>query len=147
MSTEDDKALVREFLEVYYGAGDTDAFDEYLAPDVVFAGVGGQIEGLEGVKEAAARVHSMLYTAAPDIEMKVEEMVAEDGSVAVHLTEEGTFSGPYQSGPLSVDPTGERFRVTALELFHLNEGKITVRWAARDRLGFLQQMGIPVQIG
>lgn len=147
MSTEDDKALVREFLEVYYVSGDTDAFNEYLAPDVMFAGVGGQVEGIETVKEEAARVHSMLHTAVPDIEMKVEEVVAEDGSVAVHLTEEGTFTGPYQAGPVSVEPTGETLRVTALELFHLEDGKITARWAARDRLGLLQQMGVSVQIG
>lgn len=147
MPAEDDKALVKEFLEVYYGSGDIDAFDEYLARDVVFAGVGGQVEGLDRVKAAADRVHSLLHTTAPDIEMNVEDMVAEDGSVAVHLTQEGTFSGLYQVGPVSVEPTGERFRVTALELFHLHDGKITARWAARDRLGFLQQMGIPVQIG
>lgn len=147
MSAEDDKALVREFLDAYYGAGDTDAFDRFLAPDVVFGGVGGRVEGLEQVEEAAARVHSMLRTAAPDLQMEVEEMVAEDGSVAVHLSEEGTFTGPYQAGSIRVEPTGERFRVTALELFHVADGKITARWAARDRLGFLQQIGVPIQIG
>ncbi|MDZ7727172.1 MAG: ester cyclase [Dehalococcoidia bacterium] len=57
------------------------------------------------------------------------------------------MTGPYVAGPFRVEPTGKQAQVTAMEWFHIEDGKIVRRWATRDRLGFLQQVGAPIKIG
>ena len=67
--------------------------------------------------------------------------------MAVRLTQRGTMTGRYQIGPMTIEPTGKSFELTAVEVFHVQDGRITKRWAARDRLGLFQQLEVPFQIG
>jgi predicted ester cyclase len=144
---ERNKAVVERFLTEFYQAGNLDVFDDLLASDAYVAGVGGEVRGdIATLKEIAAKTHAMIHTAVPDLRFTIEELVAEGDSVAAHVTESGTMTGPYVAGSVRVEPTGKPVRVTAMELFHLEDGKIRARWATRDRLGFLQQVGANVRI-
>lgn len=141
------KAVVQRFIDEYYRKGNMEIFDELLAPGFFFSGVGAAItDDLEHLKEVASKTHAMQRTAAPDLEFSIDEIIAEGSSVVVRLTERGTLTGPYIAGQTRIEPTGKGFEVTAVEVFHLEGGKITERWGVRDRLGFLQQIGASIQI-
>lgn len=142
------KEIVRRFVEGLYAHGNVEVFEELIADDAYVAGVGGEVHGdTDKLKEMASRLHSMLHEAAPDIRFQIDELIAEGDSVAARFTERGTLTGPYVAGPNRIEPTGRSFEVTAMEFFHLEDGKIKERWATRDRLGFLQQVGAQIQIG
>lgn len=147
MTEESNKEIVERFIHELYANGNVAVFDELLAPDAFISGVGGEVRGdVSKLKEMATNLHSMLQQAAPGIEFEIDELIAEGNRVAARFTESGTLTGPYVAGPNRIEPTGESFEVTAMEFFHLEDGKIKERWATRDRLGFLQQVGAPLQI-
>ncbi|MDZ7727171.1 MAG: ester cyclase [Dehalococcoidia bacterium] len=89
------KAIVERFIDEYYRRGNLDIFDELLAPDFVFAGVGAEFQGdIEKLKEMAAATHTMLHTAVPNLEVAVDEIVAEGNTVVVRLTAAWHADGP-----------------------------------------------------
>ena len=146
--TDENKAVVRRFLEEFYRKGNLDIFDELLSPDFFFMGVGGEVQGdIQRLKEIAATTHELIQTAVPDFTFEIDELSAERNSVSGRFNERGTMNGPYVIGPTRIEPTGKSFSLTTIEVFHLQDGLIEERWATRDRLGFLQQVGAPVSIG
>jgi predicted ester cyclase len=81
MSIEDNKAVVRRFIDEVMNAGNTAAIADFCVPGSMFAG------GLEGQIKA-------MKTAFPDNHFTIEEMLAEGDRVAVRMTTRGTNSGP-----------------------------------------------------
>ncbi len=93
MSTEQNKAVVRRFVEQVLPNMDTAAVDEVFAPDYVnhlFPG------GPEGVKQ----LFSMLRSAFPDLKMdyKVERLMAEGDYVMMRATMHLTNAGKEATG-------------------------------------------------
>ncbi len=78
--------------------------------------------------------------AAFNIQLTVEEIIAEGVTVAVRYTERGTSRGSFRGGPV----TGKSFEVVAMEWFQMKDGKIHRRWGARDNASQLRQMGLPL---
>ncbi len=78
--------------------------------------------------------------AAFNIQLTVEEIIAEGDTVAVRYTERGTSRGSFRGGPV----TGKSFEVVAMEWFQMKDGKIHRRWGARDNASQLRQMGLPL---
>jgi steroid delta-isomerase-like uncharacterized protein len=124
MGAEENKAVVRRYIEAF-NAGDFAAAAAEFAPGAVVHGV-----LADGGVEEARQIWEQLRAAFPDHHNEIEELLAEgDRSVAVRLTDRGTFTGqPF----LGVAATGRRFEIVAMEWFHFTSGKISVRWAARD---------------
>jgi predicted ester cyclase len=65
-------------------------------------------------------------------------MVAEGDEVVVRYTAEGTQQGAL----LGVPPTGKRFRISAISIYRLAEGKVAEQWEQGDLLGLMQQLGV-----
>ena len=65
-------------------------------------------------------------------------MIAEGDMVACRITVSGTHDGDFQGTP----PTGKRFAVDHVHWHRLADGKLVERWAVRDDLGTLIQLGI-----
>ena len=73
----------------------------------------------------------------PDMELVVEDVVAQGDRVAVRWTFYGTHEGEFFGSP----PTGERVTMSAIEINRLVDGKIAEHWVELDQLGMLQQVG------
>ena len=141
-------SIARTFIDQIYRKANYDTVDDLVADRFYFAGSAGHEENDKAaLKQRFETLHATVSSAFPDMEYVIEETIAEGNSVAVRLTQRGTMTGPYQLGPTTIEPTGERVELTAVEVFHVVDGKITKRWAARDRLGLFQQLGIPLAIG
>lgn len=134
MGAEENEVVVRRYIEAF-NAGDFAAAAAEFAP-------GGVVHGVlaDGGVEEARQVWGQLRAAFPDHHSVIEELLAEgDRSVAVRLTDRGTFTGePF----LGVAATGQRFEIVAMEWFHFTNGKISERWAARDSGAMLRQLGV-----
>ena len=90
MAVEDNKAAVQRMGEEAFNQGNLDVLDELVAQDVVdHDPTPGQASGREGIKQFV----STLRTAFPDLQLAVENMVAEGDYVAFNYTINGTHQG------------------------------------------------------
>jgi steroid delta-isomerase-like uncharacterized protein len=135
MSPEENKAVVRRFVEEVFNQGNLAAVDQFLVADYRDANaLPGQEPGREGAKRAFA-----LYRAVfPDLRYTIEEMIAEGDTVVTRVTFRATHQGAF----LGVPPTHRQVRVPAVHITHLEGGRIREHWSVMDDLGLMQQLGV-----
>lgn len=136
MSSEENKAVVRRFLEEGVAQGHLDVFDHLCAPDIVnHAAAPERRHGIDGIKD----VIGFSRRAQPDQEWVSRTMIAEGDLVVVHGIREGTWQAEHFRGIPT--PAGRRVAVELVHIFRLVGGKIVEHWAVRDDLGMMQQLG------
>jgi steroid delta-isomerase-like uncharacterized protein len=133
MSKEANLAAFGKFAEA--AGGKFDLFKEVVSADnVEHDPAPGQVQGPEGYRT----FFSGLRTAFPDVNVKLETMVADDDSIAIAYTLTGT-----QTGPLgAIAPTGKKIKIRGMQIAKFKDGKMVERWGSSDELGMLQQLGV-----
>ncbi|HZG63210.1 MAG TPA: ester cyclase [Rubrobacteraceae bacterium] len=134
--SEENKAIARRALEeVFSGQGNLDVADELFAPNYVGHDPAspGDIRGPEGAKEFAG----MYRSAFPDVQMSVEDQVAEGEKVVTRWIASGTHLGEI----MGIAPSGNRVTVTGTSIERIVDGKIVETWDNYDALGMMQQIG------
>jgi steroid delta-isomerase-like uncharacterized protein len=135
--SEENKALIRrEIEEVFSAQGDLDVADEIFAPEYVSHDPISPEEvrgGPEGAKEFA-----MMYrNAFPDVQLSIEDQIAEGDKVVTRWIGSGTHLGEL----MGIAPTGNQVRVAGMTISRIEEGKIAEEWEIYDALGMMQQLG------
>jgi steroid delta-isomerase-like uncharacterized protein len=131
--SEENKALVRRFVEEFWNEGDTTAVDELMATDAAIHMPTGEVVDPEGLKSFAA----MWRESFPDWHSSVEELIAEGDKVAERWTGRGTHQGELQGIPA----TGRRVEVPGSVFFRIVDGKIVEFRGQLDRMSLMQQIG------
>ena len=135
MSAEENKANVRRVYEEAITQNKPEVFDEIMSPDVVdHAPFPDQAPGLEGFKG----VFAMMLSAFPDYQSTVEDQIAEGDKVVTRFSSQGTHQGEF----MGIAPTGNRVRVTGIDIDRVVEGKIVEHWSEADLLGMMTQLGV-----
>jgi steroid delta-isomerase-like uncharacterized protein len=135
MSTEQNKALVRRFIEEVFNQGNISLVDELVAPNFVeHEELPPEIRpGPEGIKQFPAIFHS----AFPDFKATINDLIAEGDKVVIQMTWNGTQQGEFMGMP----PTGKRFAIAVFDILRVAEGKIVEHWGLMDNMGMMQQLG------
>ena len=133
MSTDDNKRLVRRFVAEVLATGRVEAIDELVAPDFVSHTWDMTDAGRNKLKETAPQMHARLT----DVEMTVEDLVAEDDRVVVRLTSSATPTGDFMGVPAA----GKRYTIGELHLFRVRDGQLVEHWHQIDGLGLMRQLG------
>ena len=136
MSAEDNKSLVRRFVEEVNKHNVT-ALDEILAPNFSYhSPTYGDLDR-EGYKKAAASI----LTSYPDYHVSIDDLMAAEGDkVAVRLTDRGTDKGG--SPALGTPPTGKQIAVPGIGIVAIEGRRIAEIWIINDSLGAMQQLGL-----
>jgi steroid delta-isomerase-like uncharacterized protein len=134
MSTEDNKALARRYVEEVFNQKNLATVDELNTPDFVLHNASTTIQGREPYKQYL----SMLFTAFPDLHMTIENMIAEGDIIAERVTLRMTHKGDY----MGIPPTGKQATITAIYILRFANGKGVEVWANSDDLGAMQQLGV-----
>lgn len=136
MSLEQNKAIVRRFIEEHLGENSQRVNDELLAPDcrIYFYAPG---TPLPLDRESWKGLCAMLRAALPDIGDRAEEVIAEGDLVAVRWSGGGTHTGEF----MGIPPTGKYVSATGIFIGHVKDGRIVEGWENWDALGFMQQLG------
>jgi steroid delta-isomerase-like uncharacterized protein len=138
MSTEQNKAILRQVYEAAFHQRNLDALDEVIAPDSIDHNLPPeQPPGLEGAKQ----VFSSFHTAFPDLQVNVEDMIAQGDKVVARLTVRGTHQGEF----MGITPTGYQVTFTGIDIVRIADGKVVERWGNFDDLGMMQQLGLMEQ--
>ncbi|MBV9171031.1 MAG: ester cyclase [Chloroflexi bacterium] len=133
MSTEDNKAVFRRWCEVI-SQNRLDRVEEIIASDEVdHALPPGVPPGLDGLKQ----IFTLLHTAFPDLQIEIEDLIAEGDKVVGRVTARGTHEGEF----MGIAPTGKRVSFTAIDIVRIAGGQIAERWSQADNLALLQQLG------
>ncbi|MGQ0564959.1 MAG: ester cyclase [Gemmobacter sp.] len=88
--------------------------------------------------EGVLALGDVLLGAFSEVDLDVQDVVAEGNKVLIRLQFRDVHSGPF--GPHAA--TGRRFDVAVLDLFRMEDGKIAEQWPAIDNLGLQQQIGM-----
>jgi predicted ester cyclase len=139
MSTEENKAIVRRFVEEGINKVDFAAFDELVAPNVDFDPPPGFPLGREGWK----RNRLVFQVGFPDAHWTLEDMIAEGDKVVSRFTMRGTHQGEF----FGIPPTGKQVTVTGMAIVRLSGGKIVHQRISNDDLGMMQQLGVIPPMG
>jgi steroid delta-isomerase-like uncharacterized protein len=133
MSPEENKELVRRFVEEFWNEGNAAAADELMAPDAEIHMPTGELVDLDGLKGFAVAFRQ----AFPDWHSTFEELVAEGDRVAERWTGRGTHRGELQG----IAPTGRRVEVLGSVFYRIADGRIVEFRGQLDMMGMMRQLG------
>ncbi len=132
--TEDNRAVVRRFIEEFKNNSNHDIVDELFAPNFVHHFQDPRVpKGREGFKMLGKSVAQ----AFPDVHVKIEDLVAEEETVVERNTVTATHTGEFNGIPA----TGRKVTWTEIDLYKLHDGKVVELWPEIDFLGLLTQLG------
>ena len=134
MSADENKTIARRFLQVWT-RGNLDLVDELAAPDitVIYPVLGEPLRGAEAFKQLLAHVH----VGMPDLELSVQEQIAEGGKVAIRWQASGTHGGEF----MGIPPTGKSVAWTGITFYCLAGGRVAEERGEEDALGLMRQLG------
>lgn len=132
--SEVNKSIVRRFVDEVVNRGDLGAVDELLSPN--YLDHDALIPGLPGGREGAKRLYALLHAGFPDLEVTIEDFVAEGDRVALRSLWRGTHRGEFGG----MAPTGRTVAFENLELLRLQKGQIVEHWSIVDNRNLLQQL-------
>ncbi len=132
MSLEENKALVRRFLEAH-AKGDLDTLKEMLAPGFVDHNlIPGQQPGREGYLGAFTEYHA----AYSHTHYVIEKQIAEGDEVVTSFSASATHDrGEY----MGLAPTGDEFKALLVLIHRIVGGKITDEWSQGSGLAELME--------
>jgi predicted ester cyclase len=133
MTTEEQKAIVRRYLDEVWNRGNFAVIDELMAPDYRRYTAAGFLDRAGQRQRIAA-----FRTGLPDVHVAEERLIAEGDQIAFRIQISGTHDGPL----LGVAPTHRPVTITATDIVRFDEaGKIAEHWGNLDELGLLRQIG------
>jgi steroid delta-isomerase-like uncharacterized protein len=128
------KDLARQTWEIV-NQHNPDLIEEFYPPDFVWHEPDGDIQGYEQAKQFV----STFFKGFPDINITVEDVIAEGEKVVSRYTIRGTHQGETEEfGP----PTERQMELKGITIHRFEDGKIVEEWEAYDNLSVLQQLGL-----
>jgi steroid delta-isomerase-like uncharacterized protein len=130
---EENKRIVRRFIDEIFLRRDFAAVEELLADDFTAHTWGPMPPGRDGLKAAITRVSAGIS----DARMTVEDVIAEGDRVAVRLTSSAVQRGEFMGMP----PSGKRYEIGEIHIFRLRDGRVAEHWHQADFVGMMRQLG------
>lgn len=134
MTVEANKALIRRHFDEIWNGRWLDIAKELVAPSYhSHFPLPGQPAGIEGFVYAIRLLHASF----PDLQITVEDLIAEGDRVVARLTAQGTHLGTFRGIP----PTRRAVRWSGIRIFRIADERIAEHWANWDDLSLMQQLG------
>ncbi len=133
--SEANKQLARDYFRAFLAA-DAGWWAKHIAPSFRRhdPGLPFEVVGPEGIKKLA----DALLPGIPDMQLPIEDVVAEGEKVLVRLRVRGTHGGTL----MGIPATGRKIDIAVLDLFSIRGGVLIEHWALLDNLGMLRQLGV-----
>ena len=134
MGRDENKAVIRRFVEEIPNKGNMAAADELLT-----SGFTVHFPTLPAIKGAHefVEIPAAIRTAFPDLVETIEDLVAEGDRVVERFTIRGTHLGEFMGHA----PTGKPVSWTGIVIYRLENDRIAECWAKPNFLGLVLQTG------
>lgn len=134
---EANKALVRRWFEEVWNKGRADAIGEMLAEDAVVQGLSDDAaKPLRGPSDFLP-FHSQFREAFPNLEVVVEDVIAEGDKVAARFS----VRAKHQGDSLGFKATGASTDFDGIAIVRIKDGLIVEAWNNVDFMRMYKQLG------
>jgi steroid delta-isomerase-like uncharacterized protein len=132
-SAEANAALVRDTVDAF-NAAELDKLLAVAAPDMLIhhAGLPRPLRGRETWQQG----YALMRRAFPDLQIRVDDLVAAGDTVALRVTLGGTHQGEFQGIPA----TGRTISYVSHEFYRVQDGLIVEEWICSDMATLLSQL-------
>ncbi len=131
---EQNKQVVRQYIEAF-NLQDTERLGQLVSSTDQSFQFSGMHSSLDWNR--TKQFFAVFWSAFPDINAKIEEMVAEGDKVAIRVINTGTHKGEFQGIP----PTSKKVSFGGRDFLTLKDGKIVEQRASVDMMELMQQIG------
>jgi steroid delta-isomerase-like uncharacterized protein len=140
VNEEQNKAVVKRFIEEMWNQRKLELADELFAPDCITHQLrtGADAQGSPRSPETVKREAAGWFTAFPDLRFDLEQMLAADDQVVSRYTMHGTHKGNW----MGIPPTGKSVSVPMIAIHRIRGGKIVEDWVLVGSLTLFQQLGL-----
>lgn len=134
MTTDQNKLVVRRFIEEVVNTGNVDRLAEFISPEFVEVYLGTRHpSGLEGARKHLLDVRQTY----PDLHLTIDRQIAEEDWVVTQVTARGTHRGSW----LGMKPTGKGVEITGVNVDRVVGGRIVEHGGAANSLEALLGIG------
>jgi steroid delta-isomerase-like uncharacterized protein len=134
---EENKALMRRWFEEVWNKGRADAIHEIFAEDGVAHGLSDDVNAPLKGPGGFLPFHAQFREAFPNIEVVVEDQIAEGDRVATRCSVRGKHAGD----SLGFAATQAPVEFTGVTITRIKDGKIIEAWNNFDFMKMYKQMG------
>jgi len=134
---EANKAVMRRWFEEVWNKGRADAIPEMFAEDGIAHGLSDDVTAPLKGPSGFLPFHSQFREAFPNIEVVVEDQIAEGDTVATRCS----VRGKHQGNSLGFAATNSPVEFTGVTITRLKEGKIVEAWNNFDFMKMYRQLG------
>jgi len=128
---EKNKAIIRRLMKAV-NEQNLAVLDELVAPNFVEPDC--QLKGLESMKQTI----TTLLKGFPDLDVTIEDIIAEGDKVCDRVTATGTHTGEFQG----LAPTGKKITFTGIRIWRIIDGKVRERTSVYDFLDLYKKLGV-----
>jgi steroid delta-isomerase-like uncharacterized protein len=125
---------LNRFIE-FINSGDAKIGQEVISDSAAFH-VPFSPEPLKGL-EGYLQILGMMRGAFPDINWTLQETICEGDKIVARFETRGTHQGPFMGVPAS----GKEIRMTAINIYRFENGKIVEERGQPDMFGLMVQIG------
>lgn len=131
---ESNKKLVRELTQRVFNEHNPKAIEDYFSKDAKWhGGILGTVQGADNLVGFFASI----FASIPDLKLVEQDIIADNRTVVIRAVVEGT----HKATLLGVPATGNHLRWDAVDMYRIENGKITDDWAGDDWLAVFYYMG------
>jgi predicted ester cyclase len=134
MSLEENKRIIRRWIDAGVNAGDLSVADELFETDVLAHAPEGDVRGVDQGPKASIK---LLREAFPDLHFTVDDLIAEGDRVAARFEARGSHRGDF----MGIAPTQKPVSFKGVYIYRLSSGRIAEVWISLDAMGLLGQLG------
>ena len=134
--SEGNKLVIRRSFEELWNKGNLSLADELFTPNYEHHDASSPDfgRGPESEKKRAA----LYRTAFPDLQLTIEDIIAEGQTVVARWSCRGTHKGDLSG----IAPTGKQVTISGVSIARFTNGKMVEGWVNWDALGLMQQLGV-----
>jgi len=134
MTLEENKEIVRRFVDERMNKGNTSIIDELTTSDFKMHRMGA---GKDFDQDALKQHNESTHISIPDLSVTIDDIIAEGDKVSVRVTMRGIQTGQYGN----IAPSGKTIAITRFAIYRFEGGKIAEAWILNDTLSAFQQLG------
>jgi steroid delta-isomerase-like uncharacterized protein len=133
--TDQNKAVIRRFVEEVQNGHDWEAYDELNDPGFVNLSAP---PGMPADREGGKAYLQAFAAAYPDAHFEIDDMIAEGDRVVTKKTFTGTNTGEFGGAPA----TGKKVSLQYVDIMRVRDGRIVEHWLSMDQLSWMRQLGL-----
>ena len=134
MAAREAETVIRRFWEEGWNQKNWSAIDETVAEDYLDHNA---LPGLPPGREGFKALMSSYFTAFPDLQIMVEDILVDGDKVVCRWKARGTHNGSL----MGISPSGRAVNVGGISIDRIVDGRLVEGWYEFDTLGMLQQVG------